>query len=193
MHQCLVTSLLETGRFGLVDWLVVPTHGLTNWAIFSALACFPLWILQLLWDTMERTNWGLIFFYKWLLEDPWGPTLASPSFKDSEKQCCFHTPWCSMAVSCVCPRSGGLKLKLYLLWSTWRCCLWESSGTPLPAPIPKLQTRFPDSMIPPQILLQATVFLWRLRGGYLLELEIPEFLYAKPNSWEIRVQPPLLA
>lgn len=51
-----------------------------------------------------------------------------------------------------------------------------------PTPIPKLQTKFPDSMILLQILLKVTVFLWRLKGGYLLEPGIPKFLYVKPNS-----------
>lgn len=45
----------------------------------------------------EKKKLGFdFFFYKWLLEGSWGPTLASPSFQDSEKQCPFiprGVPW----------------------------------------------------------------------------------------------------
>lgn len=45
----------------------------------------------------EKEKLGFdFFFYKWLLENSWSPTLVSPSFKDSEKQCRFiphGVPW----------------------------------------------------------------------------------------------------
>ena len=67
-HQCLVISLLETGHFELVDWLVVPIHGLINIKYSTTEQYFQLWhvfcygVLQHVWDIMKRKSWGLIFF-----------------------------------------------------------------------------------------------------------------------------------
>lgn len=180
----------------LIGWLFLPRASQTLNKCFTAEQYSQPWnVFCYGYCSLCRIQWKgkagvwALFFYKWSLEDSWGPTLASPSFKDNEKQCSFIPHWCSVTLSPVRPRSEGMKLKAVLLWSICKRCLWESSGTHAPCTHPQCQTSFRITSFYPRYAAGHSVPL-EGKSEYLLEPGMPEFLFEKPSSWEVRVQLP---
>lgn len=146
MQQCLKASFWETEDVGLlIGQLFMPRASQTVSKCCTTEQYSQPWNVShygfwsfcgTQWKGKARL-WGFFFPINGYYEDSWGLTSASSSFKDSEKLQ-FHTPWCSLAFSCIWPRSGGMRMKPYLLWSNGNAVCGSHQEPSFPTPVPKL-------------------------------------------------------